>query len=89
MLIENQTVQMTWSTNNKKKYVQKGYKFTNFGDVFNIKVEDLSNGSHAKVKLKCDYCGEIIIVEWRDYIRYKGVNTFVQLGISSTSLAPY
>lgn len=71
MLIENQIVEMVWSTSNRKKYIQKGYNFTDFGDVFNVKVEDLSNGSHARVKLKCDYCGEIVLVEWRDYLRYK------------------
>ena len=71
MLIENQIVEMVWSTSNRKKYVQKGYNFTDFGNVFNVKVEDLSNGSHARVKLKCDYCGEIVLVEWRDYLRYK------------------
>lgn len=71
MLIENQIVQMTWSTRNKKTYVQKGYEFTDFGDTFDIKVEDLLSGSHARVKIKCDYCGDIVTVEWRDYLRHK------------------
>lgn len=71
MLVKNQVVKMTWSTRNKKIYTQKGYEFTDFGDVFYIKIEDLSNGSHTRVKVKCDYCGETVTVEWRDYLKYK------------------
>ena len=71
MLIENQTIEIKWSAANKKLYMQKGYEFTNFGDAFYINVEDLTNGSHTKVKVKCDYCGETVFVEWRDYLKYK------------------
>ena len=71
MLIENQIVKMTWGTSNKKIYTQKGYEFTKFGDIFNIKVEDLSSGSHIKVKVECDYCGKIIDVSWKNYLRCK------------------
>ena len=44
---------------NKKHYINKGYPFTNYGDKFIAKVEDLSNGCLAMVKVKCDYCGEV------------------------------
>lgn len=71
VLVENQIVQMIWGTSNKKRYIQKGYQFTNFGDAFNIKIEDLANGSHIKVQVKCDYCGKIVFVAWRDYLKYK------------------
>lgn len=71
MLIENQMVQMVWGASNKKMYIQKGYKFTKLGDVFDIKAEDLADGSHIKVQVKCDYCGEVVLVAWRDYLKYK------------------
>lgn len=71
MLIENQTVQMIWATRNKRMYMQKGYTFTKLGDTFEVRVEDLSKGSKAKIKVKCDYCGKIINVIWGDYLRCK------------------
>ena len=71
MLVENQTAQMTWTARNKTIYVEKGYEFTNIGDIFYVKVEDLSKGSRIKVQVKCDYCGEIIWTVWRDYLKCK------------------
>ena len=47
-------VKMKWHTNNKKWYEAKGYKFTKYKDEFEVKVEDLSRGSNAKVQIKCD-----------------------------------
>ena len=41
------------------------------GDIFLCNAEDLSVGSHKKVKVLCDYCGDIVDVVWKDYVKYK------------------
>ena len=64
-MLKDEYVKMKWTKNNKKHYVEKGYLFTNFGDEFVIKVEDLPVGSHFKVNVICDYCGIEIIKEYR------------------------
>lgn len=71
MLVENQTVKVTWGNRNKNWYEDKGYEFTKFGDKFNVAVDDLTDGSHVKVDVVCDYCGDIVHVAWRDYRNYK------------------
>lgn len=47
-------VKTKWSYNNKAHYIQKGYLFTNIGDVFLVKSSDLTHGSHAFVDVVCD-----------------------------------
>jgi len=58
-------VNQTWSTNNKKLYTNKGYIFTHFKDVFEVKVEDLSDGNNVHVKVKCDGCDKGSSEEWK------------------------
>jgi 5-methylcytosine-specific restriction endonuclease McrA len=72
MLI-SQEVEVKWNHSNKKYYISKGYLYTNYGDVFMCKVEDLSEGSHAIVEVLCDYCNETIIKkEYRIYLKAGG-----------------
>ena len=59
MLI-NQRVNVIWAKQNKKYYIEKGYLFSNYGDVFKVKLNDLPMGSHVKVRIRCDYCLEQI-----------------------------
>lgn len=67
MLLPNQKVVVKWHTRNKKWYEEKGYKFTCYGDEFLADTKDLSKGAKCKVKVQCDYCGEIHDTLWRDY----------------------
>lgn len=67
MLIPDQKVKVKWHPRNKKWYEGKGYKFTNWGDEFFVRTDDLSNGSQSYVKVQCDYCMEIHDTLWRDY----------------------
>jgi very-short-patch-repair endonuclease len=60
MLKENQKILTTWANPNKLHYINKGYKFTKIGDVFEVNAEDLPLNSHCKVKVICDYCGNEI-----------------------------
>lgn len=58
MFVQNQLVEMKWNSKNKEHYVSKGYKYTGKGQTFYAKLEDLTNGAKAKVKVVCDYCGK-------------------------------
>jgi len=67
-MLLTKTVLMKWSYSNKKRYESNGYIFTKWKDEFNVKVEDLPDGSNALVEVKCDGCGEIITnFRWVDY----------------------
>ena len=68
MLI-TKTVLINWNSKIKKWYEEKGYIFTKMGDEFKVKVEDLTDGSHARINGKCDGCGKEYDIEWREYIR--------------------
>lgn len=67
MLISDK-VKTTWSSRNKNRYVELGYKFTKMGGSVDVRVEHLSRGSHAIVDVKCDYCGIIKNVPYKQYI---------------------
>ena len=68
MLIQNQEIEVKIIKSNKEWYEQKGYIDICKGDIILVKAEDLSLGSHVKVKVKCDYCGKITEVVWKDYV---------------------
>lgn len=68
MLIDSQ-VFVKWSRQNKEWYVNKGYNFTQYGDVFMCKVDDLPKYSKTPIKIKCDYCNEIIETTWASRCR--------------------
>lgn len=70
MLVENQLVEVKWSKKIRKWYESKGYCFTKTGDILKVRAEDLSPGSHKKVKVRCDYCGNETYVVWKDYKNY-------------------
>jgi hypothetical protein len=68
MLLE-QIVKIKWSGNNRKHYEFKGYKFTKKDDEFEVDVLDLMLGSRVIVKVKCDYCDEIINKIYKNYVK--------------------
>lgn len=70
MLI-TKTVKLKWNSNVYKHYIDLGYKYTQMGDEFDVNVNDLTNGSHAIVTCKCDYCGNFFDIEWHTYNRLK------------------
>ena len=57
MWIENQFVEVTWHNQTRKHYEDLGYTFTKYRDKFLVRAEDLSCGTHHKIKVQCDYCG--------------------------------
>ena len=69
MLIENQKVEIKITRANKEWYINKGYSNIQSGDKILVNVEDLTCGSKTKVQVRCDYCGKIVPVEWKDYVK--------------------
>lgn len=66
-LILPQKVKIKWSTTAREHYKELGYTYTKVGDIFEVDVNDLTDGSVAKIKIKCDYCNNIIEKSWKDY----------------------
>lgn len=71
MLFGHQYVKVQWNKRTCEHYISLGYKFTRFGDYFWAKAEDLTQKSHHKIKVICDYCGEPYIVSNDNYNKYK------------------
>lgn len=69
MLVDNQLIDKKWSNRTRQWYEDKGYIFTKTSDIFIVKAEDLSPGATDKVDVRCDYCGKVVPVKWRDYYR--------------------
>lgn len=66
MILDN-AVDIRWNQNNKIYYIKRGYNFTKFGDIFNVKTCDLSNNSHIIVHVKCDVCERERDIIYREY----------------------
>lgn len=58
ILKPNQYVETKWNNFTKKYYQSLGYEYTQTGDSFKVKVEDLPKKSRIKVKVVCDFCGK-------------------------------
>jgi len=56
MIKDNKAI-LKWNSANRKRYVDIGYEFTQWGDEFLINVEDLTKTSRASITVICDYCG--------------------------------
>lgn len=69
-------VYVNLTNKNKKYYKNKGYLFSNKEKTIKVKVEDLPNGSHAKVSVKCDNCNEILSIEWRVFVSHVHNNIY-------------
>lgn len=62
---------VTWNSRNKKHYTQLGYSFTKMGEAFEANVNDLTPGSQAIVRVRCDYCGTEYELLWVTYVEMK------------------
>ena len=56
------------SKKNIKHFILKGYK-CNLKDIIEIKAEDLNHGSHTKIQVKCDICGNEKELSFQKYIK--------------------
>jgi len=48
----------------------RGVLKTPNGESFIVKTKDLPKNNKTKVKVKCDYCGEILNMSWNSYVKY-------------------
>lgn len=71
MIIENQLIPISIGRSNIRYFKERGYIDIKIGDKIKVPIKDLKLGSHVKVDVVCDYCGEIIHPQYRDYIKYK------------------
>jgi len=73
-MLLNKTAIIKWHPINKKWYEDKKYHYTKMGDEFEVKIEDLTDGSSAEVNVKCD-CKDcknpyLIPMPWYRYLLY-------------------
>jgi len=66
-MIIDKIVKMTWNSNNKKYYVNKGYIYTKMYNQFDLKIEDLIPTSPLKINVRCDVCGKDKLMKCREY----------------------
>ena len=74
-LIVPQTVKVRPGGKAYRHYKEKGYEFEKCGDLIEVDVMDLYPGSHEKVKIICDICGNESEIQYRHFVenRKKGV----------------
>lgn len=68
MIVPNQFITVKWHPKNKAYYESKGYKFTAYNDEFLVRAEDVNPTSHYKVNVQCDYCGSVMVRDFRRYV---------------------
>lgn len=71
MIIKDQVVEILIHKHNIGYYRSHGYKNLEIDTILYLNINDLKKGSNVKVDVKCDYCGKIVKVNYRDYNRYK------------------
>jgi hypothetical protein len=64
----DQKVEVTCVPINKEYLLSKGYEWK-FKNKIIIHINDLQEGSHKKVKVMCDYCGEIFTRTYKNHIQ--------------------
>lgn len=70
MGIISKEVELKWASKNKKWYESKGYTYTKYNEKFIVDIKDISNGSNAKVLVKCDICGKEKRMTYATYYKY-------------------
>lgn len=72
MGLVTEKLKIKWSTTSRQHYIDLGYNFTKIGDLFEVDVKDLSDGSCNLVQVGCDYCENIVDMQWRQYLNHRG-----------------
>lgn len=68
MLVPNQQITTTWMPSNRQHYIDLGYIYTKIRQPLTVNVEDLPKGSHMRVKVVCDYCGDVFEKDYTNYL---------------------
>lgn len=69
-MILTKTIKVKITKSNIYHYMNVGYMNISLGDIIDIPVELLTNGSHRIIKCKCDKCGKEKDIQFKNYIRY-------------------
>lgn len=72
MGLVTERLKIKWSTTSRQHYIDLGYNFTKIGELFEVDVKDLSDGSCNLVQVACDYCENIVDMQWRQYLNLRG-----------------
>ena len=70
LIILDTFVEVVIGSRNKQFYINKGYK-CNINDTITIPINDLSEKSRIKIKVKCPMCGKERSVEYRQIAKSK------------------
>ena len=82
-LIVPQTVKVKPSGKMCKYYREKGYEFEKCIDFIEVNIMDLYPGSHEKVKIICDICGNESEIEYRSFVKNRKKGILVSCGSDS------
>lgn len=63
----SKTVMVRWNSFNKKHYEELGYIFNDWGEEFEVKVEELTKSSNIRVNWVCDGCKRIMNTNYAQY----------------------
>lgn len=71
-------VVIKWNRSTCTYFKKLGYQFTKIGDEFEVKVEDLTEGTHTEIECICDYClqkGKETLIKkpYRDYLKSRKI----------------
>jgi len=67
-MILTENIEIEINKGNLPFYKSLGYSI-NMGDIINIPIEELSKGSNQVVKSKCDFCGNIVDIQYKLYYK--------------------
>lgn len=84
-MIISKNVNVKIINHNIRHYNDRGY-FCKYGDIISVNVNDLTNGSHVKIDVKCDKCQKENKIRYQDYVKVtkgKTVNYYCQLCVKS------
>ena len=70
LIILDTFVEVAIGSRNKQFYINKGYK-CNINDIITIPINDLSEKSRIKIKVKCPMCGKERYIEYRQIVKSK------------------
>jgi len=67
-MLKEDKIKIKTSKKNEKWFNEKGYRF-NTGDIIEINTNDINHGSHIKINVICDICGEEKNIMFQKYIK--------------------
>lgn len=72
MLISKK-VKIKTGSKNFNYYKKMGYIFDGMKDEIEVVVEHLTSGSHTIIDVECDYCGKLLKVPYKRYVKYTSI----------------